>query len=82
MADGQGCRIDEGDAAARSQACIKIKGQNSQNFFLELPEPSVADEVWKLRGPVDTDLFLIKVLQRSIVALMEGNKDRHYLAGV
>ena len=56
---------------------MKIK---RQDLSLELNEPRVTHQMWKLGRPIDADVFFIKMFERPIPALVERNKDRYYLA--
>ena len=47
--------------------------------IVNIHETRITDEIWKLRTVVNADMSLVKMLQRPIPTLMEGNKEGHHL---
>ncbi len=74
--------MDKRGARTFSEVHIKKNRQEVQHLFFELHEPRITDKIWKLSTPIDADMFFIKMFERTIPTLMEGNDDGHDLTVV
>lgn len=69
--------IQEGDARALSLERVQVGVEGNQNRGDELDETVIGDQARKLGSPELADVILIERLEVTVVAVVEGDKNRH-----
>jgi hypothetical protein len=79
--DFQGSRINEGNAAAVTQAeLLELSTQWNQSRRDKLDKAVVADQARELQAPMLQDLLTVVGFDVSVMGLVKSNQDRHDLA--